>query len=163
MKHSEGSQVGFTGHQTLSPATRRSVAAAIKGELKDEKNLIGLVSLAAGADQIFAKTVLELGGGIVAVIPSAEYERSFASNTDLIDYRALLKQAYRTIILPFDEPSEKAYWAAGQEIVKRSDRLLAVWDGKPAQGLGGTADVVGYARTRGTPVTIIWPESGRRE
>jgi hypothetical protein len=42
--------------------------------------------------------------------------------------------------------------------VNRSDRLLAVWDGKPAQGLGGTGDIVAYAKSRGLPTTVIWPE-----
>lgn len=64
--------------------------------------------------------------------------------------------------MPFDEPSEKAYWSAGQEIVNQADRLLAVWDGQPAAGLGGTADVVRYARAQGKLVTIIWPEGARR-
>jgi hypothetical protein len=157
------SRVGFTGHQTLSPGTRESVAAALTEELKNERRLVGLVSLAAGADQIFAKAVLDLGGRIIAVVPSEHYERSFASDGDLINFRLLLQQAYQTITMPFDEPSEQAYWSAGQEIVKRSDRLLAVWDGKPAAGLGGTADIVRYARSHGTPVTVVWPEGARRE
>jgi hypothetical protein len=163
MRNFGGSRVGFTGHQTLSPGTRESVAVALMEELKGERNLVGLVSLAAGADQIFAKVVLELGGRVIAVVPSEHYERSFASDDDLINYRFFLKQAYQTITMPFDEPSEHAYWSTGQEIVNRSDRLLAVWDGKPAAGLGGTADVVRYARSHGTPVTVIWPEGARRE
>jgi len=35
--------------------------------------------------------------------------------------------------------------------------MFAVWDGKPADGLGGTADVVGYARERAIPVQVFWP------
>jgi hypothetical protein len=40
---------------------------------------------------------------------------------------------------------------------------LAVWDGKPARGYGGTADVVADAKTRGIPVTIIWPPGATRD
>lgn len=47
---------------------------------------------------------------------------------------------------------------AGSEIlVSLIDELLAVWDGKPAWGHGGTADVVAYAIRQGIPVRIVWP------
>ncbi|GGV03562.1 hypothetical protein GCM10010211_83480 [Streptomyces albospinus] len=42
------------------------------------------------------------------------------------------------------------------------DQLLAVWDGKPASGYGGTADVVDYARRTGTPVRVLWPAGATR-
>lgn len=47
-------------------------------------------------------------------------------------------------------------------LVGMADRLLAVWDGKPARGFGGTADVVAYARRVGVPVDVIWPEGAVR-
>lgn len=154
--------VGITGHQALTSHTRRLVATAIRDALLDIPNLTGVTSLAAGADQIFTEVVLEVGGRIVAVLPSKQYERSFQSAADLATFDKLLKQADSILTMPFDEPSEKAYWSAGQEIVNQADRLLAVWDGQPAAGLGGTADVVRYARAQGKPVTIIWPEGARR-
>ena len=52
---------------------------------------------------------------------------------------------------------------AGKVVVDRSSVLLAVWDGQPSRGLGGTADVVAYARQRGVPVTVIWPEGASRD
>ncbi len=52
--------------------------------------------------------------------------------------------------------------AAGRAVADRSDLLLAVWDGAPAAGLGGTADIVRYAEERGKAVEIIWPEGARR-
>lgn len=36
------------------------------------------------------------------------------------------------------------------------DRLIAVWDGRPARGYGGTADLVAYARGLGVPVQVLW-------
>ncbi|WP_286928888.1 MULTISPECIES: hypothetical protein [Aeromicrobium] len=35
--------------------------------------------------------------------------------------------------------------------------LIAVWDGKPSGGRGGTNDIVERRRANGQPVTIIWP------
>jgi hypothetical protein len=47
--------------------------------------------------------------------------------------------------------------------VDRSSVLVAVWDGQPARGLGGTADVVAYARQRGVPMEVIWPRGATRD
>jgi hypothetical protein len=44
-----------------------------------------------------------------------------------------------------------------------TDELYAVWDGKPVRAYGGTADVVAYARERGTPVRVIWPDGAQRD
>jgi hypothetical protein len=50
----------------------------------------------------------------------------------------------------------------GRAVVDRSSVLIAVWDGQPSRGLGGTADVVTYARQRGVPITVIWPKGASR-
>src|SRR5206468_2655686 len=42
--------------------------------------------------------------------------------------------------------SEDAYLAAGHWIVDQSDLVILVWNGYPAAGKGGTADVASYAR-----------------
>ncbi|MFG2777635.1 hypothetical protein ACGFY7_07180 [Streptomyces prunicolor] len=43
------------------------------------------------------------------------------------------------------------------------DVLLAVWDGRPARGYGGTADVVTYAREHDVPVRVLRPEGATRD
>ena len=48
--------------------------------------------------------------------------------------------------------------AAGKSIVDSCEMLIAIWDGKPARGLGGTGDVVRYARKTGKAVSIVWPD-----
>jgi hypothetical protein len=64
--------------------------------------------------------------------------------------------------LEHTESTEAAHMEAGKVVVDRSSVLVAVWDGQPARGLGGTADVVAYARERGVPVTVVWPEGATR-
>lgn len=64
--------------------------------------------------------------------------------------------------MPFQTSGREAYMAASETLVTRSDRLLAVWDGKPSGGLGGTADVVAHARHVGVPVEVVWPTGARR-
>ncbi len=154
-------RIGFTGHQNLPVGYIAKITGAIRQELEKEADLIGLSSLADGADQIFAQTVLAVGGSLEVVIPSAGYETTF-SKTVLPVYQRLLTKSARVRELAFDKPSEEAFFAAGKHIVENSDRMIAVWDGEKAGGLGGTADVVQYAQSRGVGVTIIWPEGATR-
>lgn len=157
-------QFGCTGHQTLSSQTRRNVAAAIAGILADQTDvdLVGVGSLAEGADQLFAFAVLAAGGQLHAVVPSAEYEDSFTSDRARSTYLALLSFAVKRIIMDYDRPSEDAYLAAGHKVVDSCDVLIAVWDGNEAAGKGGTGDIVEYARRRGRAVQIVWPDGAQR-
>lgn len=150
-------RVGVTGHQRLEDPTGWPwVAEAMRQELANvAPPLVGITSLAVGADQLLAELILERGGMIHAVLPFADIERSFAPE-DVSAYRQLARQA--TIeVLDTQGTDEDAYLAAGQRIVELSDLVLAVWNGKPAKGRGGTADVVAYARHRSVPLIHINP------
>jgi hypothetical protein len=54
---------------------------------------------------------------------------------------------------------QESYFAAGKKVVDATDLLVAVWDGKPAKGLGGTADIVKYARQELKPIIHVDPIS----
>jgi len=155
-------RVGITGHRDLSNGTRHLVTAAVATELAGYRPLHGISALAEGADQIFAEQVLEARGALTAVIPSADYAAAFATDAGEAAYRRLRALADDVIELPFGFPSEDAYWAAGREVVRLSDVLLAVWDGGASGGMGGTADVVAFAGERGVPTTLVWPAGARR-
>ncbi len=155
--------IGCTGHQTLSSLTQRQVAAALAIEIaKVEDELVGLCSLAVGADQIFAHVLLASGGRLHAVIPCQGYAGTFGNRAARQEFERLLSAAHEVTELPFSEPSEEAFMAAGREVVDGCDLLLAVWDGEPAAGLGGTADVVSHATERAKSVEIIWPDCSSR-
>lgn len=156
--------VGCTGHQTMTVATEAAVADAVTAHLRrlDDGTLEGVCSLAVGADQIFAKALLEAGGRLHVVVPSADYSSTFNTKEDRATYGRLLASSVSSEELPYPSPTEEAFMAAGRAVADRSDVLLAVWDGAPAAGLGGTADIVRYARDRGKAVEIIWPEGARR-
>ncbi len=126
-----------------------------------ETDLVGVSCLAGGPDQLFARIVLELGGTLVVVVPAAHY-RNGLDPDEQVGYDELLARAKHTERLPFVASTEQAHLAAGQAVVDQSDQLVAVWDGQPARGLGGTADIVGYARQQGVPVTVVWPEGATR-
>jgi hypothetical protein len=154
--------VGVTGHQGLDSETRELVAAELRTILEACRPLRGIGSLAEGADQIFAEAVLALGGTISAVIPAAAYEETFKSPSTLRTYRQLLAHCEEVVELPFSDPGEQAFLAAGQEVVRRAELVVAVWDGKPAAGLGGTGDVVAFAESLGRKVRRVWPPGARR-
>lgn len=157
-------KIGVTGHQEIPPQARGFVIRGIKALLDQAAHdVVGVSSLAAGADQLFASLVLERGGRLEVILPCNAYETSFSRPEDLRNFHALLAKAANVETLSFDEPCEDAYLAAGHRAVDLSDVLLAVWDGQPARGKGGTADIVEYATSRGTQVEIVWPEGIKRE
>lgn len=153
-------RIGITGHQHFSDETTTAwVHAAINRVLgKYLGDLVGVSSLAIGADQMFASLVLERRGELEVVLPFPEYrEHSFGSEDDRRRYDKLIGYA-RVDVLPREGRSdEEAYFHAGRAVVSRCDVLLAVWDGAPSRGLGGTADVVAHARERARATVIIDP------
>lgn len=119
-----------------------------------------LSSLAQGTDQLFAEVALELDIPVRAIVPLGGYESFFEDQEILANYRRLLGRSRRTD-LDLHFPPERAFFEAGKFIVDECQILLAVWDGKPAEGLGGTADIVSYARGRGR--SVVWLDPLERE
>ena len=152
-------RVGITGHQHLADADAWDwVEARIDEILRGlPRPLVGLTSLAVGADQLFARSVLRNRGALHAVIPFASYETSFSTHWERQAYRDLLGAAADIQVLPKCATNEDAYLAAGKRVVDLSDVLIAVWDGLPARGTGGTADVVAYCRKQGTRLIHLDP------
>jgi hypothetical protein len=157
-------KVGVSGHQKIPRGALQYIKEEIRQTLQrfGSGKLIGLSSLAAGADQLFASIILDVGGRLEVVVPSHNYESSFASQDDRAQYLKLSKQAGKVETLPYPFPSEDAYLAAGMHIVDQCDLLIAVWDGLPARGKGGTADIVDYAKGRGRRTRVIWPSGAAR-
>jgi hypothetical protein len=155
-------KLGVTGHQEIPDDAVGYVAKAIRETLATtSRPLEGFSSLAIGADQLFAKALLAAGGELHAVIPCAGYESTF-SDDQRPNYERLLTDASHVTELGFPRPSEEAFDAAGKWIAENATIFLAVWDGLPARGLGGTADAVKHARNLGRDVRIIWPEGVSR-
>jgi len=139
-------RIGITGHQRLrDPAAWRWVEMEINQFLgAAPRPLVGISSLAAGADQLFAKVVLQHGGALEVVIPFAAYETTFVADREREEFKRLLRRCTRSETLEERGTNEQAYFVAGKRVIDRSDLVVAVWDGGPAGGLGGTADAVKY-------------------
>ena len=156
----------MTGHAGLPPPTAELVTSALRDTLRPYTlNLVGVTMLGPGADQLFARVVLALGGTLYVVQPKVcmQYRDSFHDPVAQRGYDELYGQASHVQVLEHTTSTEGAHMDGGQAVVDRSSVLVAVWDGQPARGLGGTADVVAYARERGVPVEVIWPEGASRD
>lgn len=149
--------IGITGHQELSTEAEAFVKAHMPSELKAASATRCVSSLAAGADQLFAQAALANELPLHVVVPCQHYEDAFSSPQALAQYQELRNQAVSEETLNYDQPSSAAFLTAGQRVADLSDKLLAIWDGQPARGEGGTADIVAYARRLGKPVLVLWP------
>ncbi|RJL32421.1 hypothetical protein [Bailinhaonella thermotolerans] len=156
-------RVGISGHRGLGRTTASLVSDAIRKILSGlPDSLAGISCLADGADQIFARELLARGGTLEVVVPAGRYKDCLPPDAHA-EYDALLARASRVHRLPYPAPTEESHMAASRLMLDRTHELLAVWDGKPARGYGGTADVVAEARSRGLPIRVIWPPGARRD
>lgn len=150
-------RIGVTGHQYRPGIDWPWITAEINNILVQEPApLVGLSSLAIGTDQLFARLLLSQGAKLISIIPLDNYDRYFSTAADLAVFHELLTNS-EVIRLARSASDEDAFFKAGRKIVDSCDLLIAVWDGKPAEGLGGTADVVNYAHQIGRPVVHIDP------
>lgn len=156
-------RIAVSGHRGLPASTVRLVDGTVRAALREQgAGVTGLSCLADGADQIFARAVLDAGGELEVVVPALDYRQGLPAAV-LGEYDSLLARAGMVHRLSFTESTAEAYMAASELMIGLADELWVVWDGEPARGYGGTADVVGYARARGVPFRVIWPEGARRD
>ncbi len=156
-------RIGITGHSNLAVESVPIVADALRAALVDlEKPLSGVSCLARGADQVFARVVLEVGGDLHVVLPAADYRERKVKPDNREVFDSLIGRARKVRTLPFATADRDAYAAANDAVLADIDVLFAVWDGMPPDGKGGTGDTVRLARSRGLPVTVVWPPGASR-
>jgi hypothetical protein len=117
-------------------------------------------SLAEGADRIVAEAGLAAGFDLQVVLPVSrdEYARDFTTESSLTAYRQFLDRA--SAVFELDGAAEdrpRAYEAAGFVMLANVDIVIAIWDGKEANGIGGTAQIVSRAMADSIPTLWIEP------
>jgi hypothetical protein len=180
--------VGVTGHrevglqnadlELLRSTVQRTfdiISTSVPGSV-----LIIYSPLADGADQLVARSAIESGHCLRAVLPfdAEEVARDLHGTSGRDALPGFLEKAESVEILAGGTASEddkvSAYQAAGRRVVDQSDLLLAIWDGRPGRGVAGTADVIEMAKDSGVPivwiqaasphaVTIVEPRNWNRE
>jgi len=157
--------IGFAGHRFLE--NEHVIHAAITThleQLKKTKTPRAISSIAIGADMLFAQAALELRIPWHVYLPFPENEfRDDFSRQDWLRAKALITRA-ASVNPPPPPPAnaarDTAYSACADRIVAACDLLLAVWDGKPARGPGGTQETIARATTLGKRVIIIDSATG---
>src|SRR4051812_18030375 len=117
--------------------------------------------IADGADQIAAEVALELGWELQVITPfdRSAYRASLANDGARTRFDSLLDRAAGLLELPGDpDHGLDAYVMTGRATVAHCDMLIAVWDGLPPRGRGGTGEVVQFALTRGTAIIHLSPD-----
>jgi len=142
------------------PLVYQAIAAVLAPYAREE--LTGMSCIARGADSIFARAVLDLGGKLEVVLPSRNYREQKVRPDHAREFDDLMRQAAKVHTLPFDQANRDAYEAANEMLLSFCDRLFAVWDGQGGVDKGGTAAAVAEARERGLPVEIVWPDGAAR-
>jgi hypothetical protein len=156
-------RIAISGHRGLPGPTADLVDTAIRAALAEyAPDVTGLSCLADGADQIFARAVIDLGGNLEVTIPASEYRAGLPAAAHP-GYDRLLALATAIHRMPFTESTSQAHMEASKAMIDQADELYAVWDGQPARAYGGTADVVAYAREHRKPVRVIWPHGAERD
>lgn len=129
--------------------------------------MVAVTSLAEGADRIVAEAALDLGFALSCPLPfpRADFLRDFEPPTTLepnsvARFDALMQRARDGAgLTTFELDGEPgrgglAYARCARVVVGQSDLLLAIWDGAPAEGPGGTPDSVREALAAG--VAVLW-------
>lgn len=185
--------LAFTGHRDLKDAESirphlREALLEYRGEAERLGGALHLhCSLAYGADLLVIEEAEKLCIPIHLLLPKhlgpeeSDGDRAGMAG-DFVDGKTGVfrqedwgraRQAIRSaeqginggsirVVLP-ESPDPECYYDVGVRMLTVADALLAVWDGQPARGLGGSAEICDHARMLGVPVRVIPvnPGSGR--
>lgn len=161
--------LGITGHRNLGD--KEKLRKILMKELECISNKMGdksihvVTPLAEGADRLFAATVFEVFKQVflevILPLEIADYCQDFTSDESRFEFSELLQKACRIKFATDSIGSvdslqyrDRAYMECGKMVVDSCSVLFALWDGEKASGLGGTQEVVDYARSKSKPV--IW-------
>ncbi|HEY7783651.1 MAG TPA: hypothetical protein VIB00_02950 [Pyrinomonadaceae bacterium] len=155
-------RIGVTGHRVLTNV--ESLSAGIDEaidriqEVFSSADLVVVSALAEGADRLVAIRVLTRPRARLVVplpLPLKEYVRDFSSTASKKEFLGLLALATDVVEPPRIQNRQDAYAAVGDYVVRNCNVLLAVWNGEPAKGAGGTAETVALARRRFLPLAWV--------
>jgi hypothetical protein len=134
--------IGITGHRGLPPHTVQLIDTALHDALAEYSDSdTGVTLLADGADQLFARAVLDRGGQIEVIVPADRYRDNLPRESHL-EYDDLINHAAKVHRLDFVESTAESHMAASELMISMVSELLAVWDGQPARGYGAWAQTV---------------------
>jgi hypothetical protein len=156
--------IGFTGHRSLpNEAASRKLIYDFLAEKKQSTSeiLLGVSSVAAGGDLLFAESciALDIPLCVLLPLPQEEFRNDFDSST-WARAQLAMSRAMSVEVTGKEGQRDECYYECGLATVLQSQWLIALWNGEPAQGLGGTEQIVTFARQIGRPVAWIHSVTG---
>ncbi len=170
-------RVGVTGHKDIDSDPRlaglsQRIRRVVPFSDTTPVLLAAVSALAEGADrlvveELFADADERAEEARLEVVLPFDRQRyvelqQFSGDAER-EFDAWLDRATSLVELAGSEKTEKqaaAYEAASRYLVNRGDVLVALWDGKPSRGRGGTAETLLYAATLGKPCIWVPSEPG---
>ncbi|MBC8126386.1 MAG: hypothetical protein H8M99_04465 [Gloeobacteraceae cyanobacterium ES-bin-144] len=152
--------VGFAGHRQVEDPVGAKAAIARELEVIRQTvpgELAGVSSVAAGTDILFLDACAEAGMKTIVLLPFAKerFSQDFDNPTEWEHACRCIDAAWWSEVSPGGEEAPAAYHVVARESLEVADRMLFFWDGKPARGLGGTAETVAETIEREIPARVI--------
>jgi hypothetical protein len=156
--------VAVTGHRDLLPAEVPRIRERVRAflcQLRDaypDRSIAVMCALAEGADRLVAEEAIALKLPLTVPLPMPRrlYVQDFATDESRAEFERLCAAAVDVFELPItpgnteasiQEPGpgrSRQYAQMGVFLCAHCHVLLALWDGKPSDQLGGTAQVVRF-------------------
>lgn len=167
--------IGFTGHragfdETVVRAALTEVFHDLQQRVEKIRGTVELsASVAEGSDTLCVEVAgaLEIPVHLVLPLPESEFAKDFSTPAAWARSEAQLRIARArpgrdSVRLAPGEPTRPdCYFNQGIYLLDAVDVLVALWDGQPARGVGGTAQIIAQAKAMGLPVIVIDAATGR--
>jgi len=164
--------VGVSGHRNTPPDAEAPLRQRF-GEVLDRLRsrypsmpLLVLSGLAAGADMLAAEEAFSRDIPVLGClpVPQAEYEGDFTPD-ELDRFRRAVPRCWDVFVVGTSGQRDQGYVDVAMFIAYYCDVLVAFWDGQPARGHGGTAEVVelrrgGLPSALGEALVAYQPDTG---
>jgi hypothetical protein len=156
--------IGFTGHRNIPHEDQsRQLIRDFLAKRKEmtSASVYGVSSVAAGGDLLFAESCVALGIPLRVLLPLPVNQ--FCTDFDPPTWsraEQVMKEAISIEVVGEGDVRSERYYACGLETVQQSELLLALWNGQPADGLGGTEEIVTFAKQLGRCVNWINSSDG---
>lgn len=155
--------IGVTGHRDLVVSEVEGLERMVRGFLMTMQGrfpdlpLTVITPLSEGADRLVARVARELDIPLIVPLPMPRelYLDDFGTDASRREFKTLCEGAEvyelgivdgetRESIAPPGQARNLQYAQMGVYVCAHSHILLALWDGKPANMIGGTANVVQF-------------------
>lgn len=169
-------RIGISGHRDLKKERTAEyrmvlirILVALYETAKSKGKTLRVVSpLADGADRLMVYTAKKLGIDYEVFLPMDQelYEKDF-DDASLAESRTLLKGAEKIAVAPLCEGCnetnitdygvwrDQQYQTMGFALVDSVELMVFMWDGDETVKVGGTYDILSYAKQRGKPMEVI--------